>query len=293
MEIQRTANAGVLLKLDGVSILLDGLSHLEYRGYDSAGIALSKEDGVKVIKCAGRVKELRKLVQEEDTEATCGMGHTRWATHGGVSDENAKQILAALSGEWTGAMWLEDGADEKPLFMAAVECSDHSIFDLIIAYLSYEMGATIVGDDVYALNVNRREEYNYYTGEFDVVKDGLDYYVMYKNNSIMIMPENLFYRLDNNGNIAKNNPIYSSMNNNLVVDVEPIRSILTENVRNSYYGPSEEETIALEVMNMFKSLTADFNLYNLDIRLNLENDNVNSLKCVVDKILGFAARYMK
>lgn len=115
----------------------------------------------------------------------------------------------------------------------------------------------------------------------------------------MIMPESLYYSLDNSGNFAqlgnsaKSNSTYASMNNNLVVDVEPIRSILTENVRNSYYGPSEEETIALEVMNMFKSLTADFNLYNLDIRLNLKNDNVNSLKCVVDKILGFAARYMK
>lgn len=217
----------------------------------------------------------------------------------GVSDENAKQILAALSGEWTGAMWLEDGDDEKPLFMAAVECSDRSIFDLVIAYLQYEMGATIVGDDVYALYVNTREEYNYYTGEYDVVKEGLGYYVMYKNNSIMIMPESLYYSLDNSGNFAqlgnsaKSNSTYASMNNNLVVDVEPIRSILTENVRNSYYGPSDEETIALEVMNMFKSLTADFNLYNLDIRLNLKNDNVNSLKCVVDKILGLAARFMK
>lgn len=217
----------------------------------------------------------------------------------GISDENAKQILAALSGEWTGAMWLEDGDEDKPLFMAAVDCSDHSIFDLVIAYLQYEMGATVVGDDVYALNVNRREEYNYYTGEYDVVKDGQDYYIMYKNNSIMVMPESLYYRLDNNGNLAqlgnsaKSNSTYSSMNNNLVVDAETIRNVLAESARNSYYGPSEEETIALEVVNMLKSLTADFNLYNLDIKLNLKNDNVNSLKCIVDKVLGLAVRNMR
>ena len=71
------------------SILADALELLEYRGYDSAGIALSKKDGVQVIKCAGRVKELRKRMQEAKTDAVCGMGHTRWATHGGVSDVNA------------------------------------------------------------------------------------------------------------------------------------------------------------------------------------------------------------
>ena len=72
-------------------VLLDALELLEYRGYDSAGIAW-KEPGVgetKLAKCAGRVSDLRAICASEAALANCGIGHTRWATHGGVNDCNA------------------------------------------------------------------------------------------------------------------------------------------------------------------------------------------------------------
>src|SRR3954465_11754827 len=74
---------------EAAPILLDGLRRLEYRGYDSAGVAIVNGDRVETRKCAGRIAALSALIQEKPPTGTFGISHTRWATHGKVNDENA------------------------------------------------------------------------------------------------------------------------------------------------------------------------------------------------------------
>jgi glucosamine--fructose-6-phosphate aminotransferase (isomerizing) len=86
---------GYLGNKDAAPIIIDGLHRLEYRGYDSAGLAVVNSNKVIIIKRCGRVDELESAVKKQNLTATLGIGHTRWATHGIPNEVNAHPQISA------------------------------------------------------------------------------------------------------------------------------------------------------------------------------------------------------
>jgi len=79
---------------DATPILLEGLKRLEYRGYDSAGIAVLNGNGVEIVKRPGKIRVLEEAIEAAPKHATCGIAHTRWATHGAPNEPNAHPHLS-------------------------------------------------------------------------------------------------------------------------------------------------------------------------------------------------------
>lgn len=80
---------GYIGKRPAVPVLIEGLKKLEYRGYDSAGIAVMEDAGIRIDKCAGKLAMLEEKITNRTYNSNMGIGHTRWATHGGPSEKNS------------------------------------------------------------------------------------------------------------------------------------------------------------------------------------------------------------
>ena len=150
---------GYIGRRDAIPVLLEGLRSLEYRGYDSAGLAVIHRNKLQITKTAGRVQDLRDRVNDR-AKATIGIGHTRWATHGEPTDlnahphtdstghiavvhngiiENAEQLIQALTQR--GVELVSDTDTEALAHMIAVEATGEvSLEDAVRRVLAWMGG---------------------------------------------------------------------------------------------------------------------------------------------------------
>src|ERR687893_1126489 len=80
------------------ALLLQGLERLEYRGYDSAGIVLREDDELEYVRAVGNLQQLKAAAGENGSDSSHGLGHTRWATHGAVTERNAHPLAGCDDG---------------------------------------------------------------------------------------------------------------------------------------------------------------------------------------------------
>jgi glutamine---fructose-6-phosphate transaminase (isomerizing) len=106
------------------SLLIQGLERLEYRGYDSAGIALLESDGLEYVRAVGNLQFLKQAASTNGSGSTTGLGHTRWATHGAVTEGNAHPLTACEDGQL--AIVLNGIVENYRELKAALKAAGHS-----------------------------------------------------------------------------------------------------------------------------------------------------------------------
>ena len=165
-----------------VSILLDGLKSLEYRGYDSAGIALKNNDKLQIIKSVGKISNLeKKLDSEKLIEANMGIAHTRWATHGEANETNAHpHICGNITLVHNGI--IENAKELKEELMSkGVEFKSDTDTEVITALINYYYD----NDIVEAINKSIKKVRGSYALAI-MVKDDDRLYALRKDSPLII-----------------------------------------------------------------------------------------------------------